>query len=188
MKRGWKSIVAAVAIMALPALAAAQMMGGQMMGGQMMSGPMMGHGPVMIMHGGGMPPFPMFLRAANLTPDQRKQADKILSDNRATFHKLFMQMHQTREEMANKLLSSGNVTAKDLEPETQKLDRLHQQMMANSVKVALEIRAILKPDQIKRVAEFHQKMQSLHEQMRELMRQMGPEPNAGPMAPQPPAE
>jgi Spy/CpxP family protein refolding chaperone len=175
LKRGWKFIVAVVAIMALPALSAAQMMGGQMMG----------HGPVMMMHGGGMPPFPMFLRAARLTPDQRKQVDNILSENRETFHKLFKQMHQTREEMANKLLSPGNVTAKDLEPETQKLDQLHQQMMANSVKVALEIRAVLKPDQIQRVAEFHQKMKNLHEQMHDLMKQMGPD--EGPMPP-PPAE
>jgi Spy/CpxP family protein refolding chaperone len=177
LKRAWKFVVAAVAIVALPALAA----------GQMMGGPMMGHGQMM-MHGGGMPPFPMFLRAARLTPDQRKQVDKILSENRETFHQLFEQMHQTREEMANKLLSPGNVTAKDLEPETQKLDQLHQQMMANSVKVALEIRAVLKPDQIKRVAEFHQKMKSLHEQMRDLMKQMGPEPGEGPTPPSPPAE
>ncbi len=178
MKRGWKFVVATIAIMALPALAAGQMMGGQMMG----------HGPVMMMHGGGMPPFPMFLRAARLTPDQRKQVDKILSENRETFHKLFQQMHQTREEMANKLLSPGAVTAKDLEPETEKLAQLHQQMMENSVKVALEIRAILKPDQIKRVAEFHQKMKSLHEQMHDLMKQMGPGPDEGSMPPPPPAE
>ncbi len=172
MKRLLKWLIATVAIAALPALAAGQMMGGPMMGGPMM----MGHGHMAM--GGGMPPFPMFLRAAQLTPEQQKRVNKILSDNHEAFHKLFQQMHQTREEMADKLLSNGAVTAKDLEPETRKLDQLHQQMMANSVRVALEIRAVLKPDQLQRVAAFHQKMQSLHEQMHALMKQT--EPGAAP--------
>lgn len=162
MKRLLKWLIATAAIAALPALAA----------GQMMGGPMMGHGHMGM--GGGMPPFPMFLRAANLTPEQQKQVDKILSENHEAFHKLFRQMHQTREEMADKLLSNGNVTATDLDPETRKLDQLHELMMANSVKVALEIRAVLKPDQLQRVAAFHQKMKSLHEQMHALMKQTGP--------------
>ncbi len=183
LKRGLGLIIAAIVIAALPALAGAQMMGGQMMGGGMTGGPMMG-GPMMdhghMEMGGGMPPFPMFLRAANLTPDQQTQVNKILSENHATFHKLFEQMHRTRRQIADKLLSSGNVTAKDLEPETRQLDQLHQQMMANAVRVALEIRAVLKPEQIKRVAEFHQKMRSLHQQMRALMMQAGPGPGEAP--------
>jgi Spy/CpxP family protein refolding chaperone len=157
LRRKLGLMAAAVTLSILPGLAAAQMM--------------MTHGGGM---GGWMPKLPLFLRAAQLSPDQQKQVNKILEDNHAAFHKLFDQMHAAREQMSNKLLSAGAVSANDLSPQTQQINQAQQQLLAQEVNVALQIRAVLKPDQLQKVAKFHQQLHSLHEQMRALIGANGP--------------
>ena len=190
MKRKLGLILAAAALLMLPLvprLVRAQMHGdgartcgmmghGDMMGGH---GGMMGHGMM-----GGMSPLPIFLRAANLTPAQQTQVNKILVDNRTAAHSQFDQMHQAREAIAAKLFSTGPLTANDLSAQTQQIAQAQQQMLQSELNMALQVRAVLTPAQLQKVAQLHAKFESLHQQMRALM---GPPPGDGPpMAPPPP--
>lgn len=166
----------ALALLILPGLAVAQMMdhggamegpmdtplGGHMMGDHM-DGPMHGH------IDDGMTPFPLFLRAAHLTPDQDKRVHKILGDSHVAFDKLFEQMRTARGQMAAKLLSAGPVSASDLSAETGQINQAQQQLLAAEVGVAMKIRAVLKPDQLQKIATFHQQMKSLHDRMHALI-------------------
>jgi len=155
-----------LALIFVPRLVRAQMHhhGGMGGCGIMGHGGMMGRGGMM-----GMGPLPVFLRAANLTPDQQAQVKKIMEDNRAKIHGQFQQMHTAREQMAAKLFSTGPLTAADLSAQTQQIAQAQQQMLQNEINVALQVRSILTPAQLQKVAQFHQQFENLHQQMRALM-------------------
>lgn len=58
--------------------------------------------------------LPMLLRGADLTAEQKTQAGKVMAAHRPTFEALFKQLRAAKEEMAEKLLASGEVQAEDL--------------------------------------------------------------------------
>ena len=137
-------------------------------------------------HGGMMEGMPLFLQAADLTPAQRAQIKKILEDSHATAHSQYEQMHAAREQMADKLFSNGPLTANDLAAQTDQISKAQQALLRNELNVALQVRAVLTPAQLQKVAQVHQKFESLHQQMRALL---GPPPSDGPPpgdAPPPP--
>ncbi|HTN71685.1 MAG TPA: Spy/CpxP family protein refolding chaperone [Methylomirabilota bacterium] len=122
--------------------------------------------------GGGMM-LPMLLRGANLTADQKGQMKQIMANHRATFQDLFNQLRAAQEQMSNKLLSPGAVRDTDLAPQTQQIAQLRNQLADEGLRVVLEIRSILTPDQLAKASQLKAQMQSLHNQMRNLM---GPQP------------
>jgi Spy/CpxP family protein refolding chaperone len=187
LKRKLGLLVAAAALLMLPLmprLVRAQTNTGTMESGGMMSnggmgmgrGGMMGHGGM-----GGISPLPIFLRAADLTPAQQDQVNKILLDNRTAAQAQFEKMHSAREAIAAKLFSTGPLTAKDLSAQTGQIAQAQQQMLQNELNMALQVRAVLTPAQLKKVSQLHAKFESLHKQMRALM---GPPPGDAP----PPAD
>ena len=181
-KLGLVMAVAALLMLPLmPRLARAQMHGGDPKScGMMSSGGMgMSRGGMM----GGMSPLPIFLRAADLTSAQQDQVNKILLDNRTATQGQFEQMHSAREAIAAKLFSTGPVTANDLSAQTQQIAQAQQQMLQNELNMALQVRAVLTPAQLKKVSQLHAKFESLHKQMRALM---GPPPGDGPPPPDAP--
>ncbi len=130
---------------------------------------------------GGMSTLPIFLRAAKLTPAQQAQINTIMQDNRAAMHTQFELMRAAREQIAEKLLSTGSVTAADFSAQTQQIAQAEQQLLQNGLKVALQVRAVLTPAQLQQVAQFHQQFDSLQKQMRALMQANGaPPPGDGP--------
>lgn len=184
MKRKLGIILAVAALFMLPLLprlVRAQMHGGGQQCEMMGHGAMMGRGGMM----GGMSPLPAFLRAADLTPAQRDQVKKVLMDNRARMHQQFEQMHSAREAMAAKLFSSNPLTAADLSAQAQQIAQAQQQMLQNELNVALQVRATLTPAQLQKVAQFHEKFENLHQQMRALLGPGGP-PLDGPPPPDAP--
>jgi Spy/CpxP family protein refolding chaperone len=189
LKRKVGITVAAVALLVLafgPRLVRAQMKHAGVVDCAMMDhGGPMGHGAMMGGPMGGMSPLPIFLRAAGLTTDQQAQVKKIMDDNRANLHGQFEQMHTARQQMADKLLSSGTVTAADLSTQTQQIGQAQQQLLQNELTVALQVRAILTPAQLQKVAQFHAQFESLHQQMRALLGPGGP-PGDGPPPPDAP--
>jgi Spy/CpxP family protein refolding chaperone len=160
------AVAALVALIFVPRLVRAQM---HRHGGMGECG-MVGHGGMM-RHGGmmGMGPLPIFLRAANLTADQQAQVKKIIEDNRTALHSQFQQMRTAREQMAAKLFSTGTLTAADLSTQTQQIAQAQQQMLQNELNLALQVRSILTPAQLQKVAQFHRQFENLHQQMRALM-------------------
>ncbi len=131
-------------------------------------GPMEG----MIGDGGGMM-LPMLLRGANLTADQKAQMKQIMANHRANFQNLFSQLRAAQDQISDKLLSPGAVREIDLAPQTQQIAQLRKQLADEGLRVVLEIRSILTPDQLAKASQLKTQMQSLRNQMRNLV---GPQP------------
>jgi Spy/CpxP family protein refolding chaperone len=177
------AVAALVALILVPRLVRAQMHhhGGKGECGMMGHDGMMHHGGMM-----GMGPLPIFLRAANLTADQQAKVKKIIEDNRAALHGQFQQMHTAREQMAAKLFSTVPLKASDLSAQTQQIAQAQQQMLQNELNLALQVRSILTPAQLQKVAQFHQQFENLHQQMRALMGANGQPSDGPPPGPPPP--
>ncbi len=184
MRKTFVPLLLALALTGLPGVAAAQMMG---------------RGPMMEMGGGmeGMPELHLLMRAAQLTPDQRSKVHDLIKSNREAIRPIQEQIHALREQLAARLTGTSPVRLDDLLPLQEQIAKLRDQAARQRLETALAIRALLTPDQISRVAEVQQKLQSLHQQIRELVGPPGPEgcPMAGPggpgcplMAPAQPAE
>ena len=117
--------------------------------------------------------LPTLLRGANLRADQKDQIKQIMANHRATFQDLFSRLRAAQEQMSNKFLSPGAVSENDLVPHTQQISSLRNQLAEEGLRVMLEIRNLLTPDQLAKVSQLKAQMQSLHNQMRGLM---GPQP------------
>jgi len=111
---------------------------------------------------------PLMLRGLNLTDDQKAQVKQIMANHRSTLHNLFSQLRAAQNDMSDKLLSPTSLQASDLTSDTQQISLLRNQIADESLKMTLEIRGVLTPDQLARAAQIRQQMQSMHSQMRNL--------------------
>jgi Spy/CpxP family protein refolding chaperone len=112
--------------------------------------------------------LPLLLRGANLTSDQKAQVREIMANHRETFRNLFSQLRIAQDQMANKLFSAGRLQQTDLAPQIQQIAQLRNQLAEEGLKVVLEIRDILTPEQLAKASQLKAQMQSLHSQMRSL--------------------
>ena len=130
-----------------------------------MRGPrgMIGQGPGMML--------PLLLRGVNLTTDQQAQVQQIMASHRATFRDLFGQLRAAQDEMANKLFSPGGLQESDVASQAQQVSQLRSQFAQEGLKVMLEIRGVLTPDQLAKAAQLRQQVQALRTEMRSLFGQ-----------------
>ena len=112
--------------------------------------------------------LPLLLRAANLTADQKVQVQQIMANHRATFRDLFGQLRAAQDQMANKLFSTERLQEADLAPQVQQIAQLRNQLAEEGLRVVLEIRGVLTPEQLAKASQLKSQMQSLHSQMRSL--------------------
>jgi Spy/CpxP family protein refolding chaperone len=118
------------------------------------------------MHGS---PFMMLLRSANLTQAQQQQVQLILNSNKAQMEALHAQLQAVHEQFAAKLLGQGSVTAADLKPLVDQASRAEAELTANMANTAVSLRNVLTADQIKKLADVHRKLHTLHNQIQGLM-------------------
>jgi len=130
-----------------------------------------GGGPFMRGHGGpggpGGPPFRLLV--AQMSPNQRVQVRQILRAERVQMRQIMQALHDAHEELADKSLAPGALTAADLVPTTQKIAALHQQLLDQGVQVMLKIRALATPDQIAKAQSTKQKLDALRTEMKTLL-------------------
>ena len=132
-------------------------------GGPMGPGHRMGDIPGMML--------PLVLRGVDLTEAQEQQVHAITQAHRATFRALFGELRGAQEDMADKLFAPGDVRAEDLTSQIQRVAQLREQLMQEGLKVALEVRAVLTPQQLAKAAELKERMRALHTEMRELLQE-----------------
>jgi Spy/CpxP family protein refolding chaperone len=161
-------------------LIATAIIGGCIGAGAVHAQEMMGPPPGMMM-GGGPPPVPpplmMALRAANLTADQQKQVHSIVESSLTSSASQMAQMHSIREQIADKLLSSSSVSSSDLAPLLAQQTALQQQLDNQMISTAIQVRGVLTPDQLSKVADAHAKLKQIHSQIDAIL---GP-PDAPPI-------
>ena len=113
----------------------------------------------------------LMIRAAQLTPEQQTKVRAILSAHRASARPVIEQLRQAQQELGSKLLGPGSVQAADLQPQLQRIGQLRDQLAQDSANAALEVRAVLTPEQLARVVQTKDRLKQLREEMRQLMQQ-----------------
>jgi Spy/CpxP family protein refolding chaperone len=166
MKARWMGLVAGIFALAITAVPAAAHMHGHGSGGAV-----------------GIP-MPMILHSANLTSAQHTQIHQIVKSQFATLKPLFQQLRSGRQAVTAKYLSAGSVSASDLTPLVEANEKTRSQIDQAFLQTALQIRAVLTPQQIAQAGSIASQMQALHAQMHALMSKGGAQPMDGP----PPAE
>lgn len=142
--------VAAALVLGLSAVAWAQMRGP--------------HG-----RGGPMGELRMFLRVADLTADQKAKVHELRRASRQHARPLVEQLRALREQIADKLAGPGAVAPSDLASLQQQAASIVEQLGQQRVQVALQIRALLTPEQLAKVSDTYQKMKALKAEMRSLV-------------------
>ncbi|HWP75585.1 MAG TPA: periplasmic heavy metal sensor [Methylomirabilota bacterium] len=116
----------------------------------------------------------LMIRASNLTPEQQTRVRAILSAHRKSASPVVEQLRQAQQELGTKLLAPGQVQAADLQPQLQRISQLRDQLAQDSAAAALEVRAVLTPEQLARVAQTKDRLKQLREEMRQLMQPARP--------------
>jgi len=116
----------------------------------------------------------LMIRAANLTPEQQTRVRAILSAHRATARPLIEQLRQAQQELGGKLLAPGQVQAADIQPQLQRISQLRDQLAQDSASAALEVRAVLTPEQLARVAQKKERLRQLREELHQLIQPARP--------------
>jgi Spy/CpxP family protein refolding chaperone len=114
------------------------------------------------------------IRAANLTPEQQTRVRAILAAHRTSARPLIEQLRQAQQELGTKLLARGQVQAADLQPQLQRISQLRDQLAQDSASAALEVRAVLTPEQLARVVLTKDRLKQLREEIRQLMQPARP--------------
>jgi len=128
-------------------------------------------------------PLKMLLRSASLTQDQQAQVHQLMQSQRSQVQPLEKQIRALREQIADKLLNTGTVTAADLGALQQQIAQLQSQVADQTLKTVLKIRALLSNEQLTRMNQVHQKLKALHGEMESLVNPDGSEPGPGPGGP-----
>ena len=151
MKKVWPALVIGVMVMGLsvrPANAQHHPMLGEM-----------DRGPWM---------FLLLFKGAALTPNQETRVRAILAAHRANARDLVRQLRTAREGMVDKLFAPGAVAAGDLEPLRQQIAQLEEQLSQDRLAAALEIRALLTPEQLAKAQKLKDRVRELRAEMQAL--------------------
>jgi Spy/CpxP family protein refolding chaperone len=162
-----RNAIFAVALLSLSPIAASAQMG---------PGPAGGAG--MMAQGEAFGPLMRLLRIANLTSDQQNQVKQIRQDSMAQLQPLFQQLRSVRSEMADKLTGTAAVTAADIAPLQQQVAQIEGNIASTMLDTILQVRALLTPDQLSRMATAHAKMKSIHAEMQALWGQGNSAPSS----------
>lgn len=111
----------------------------------------------------------LMIRAANLTPEQQTRVRGILSSHRGTTRPLIEQLRQAQQELGAKLLAPGPLQPADLQPQLGRIGQLRDQLAQDGAQAALEVRAVLTPEQLARAAQAKERLTQLREEMHQLV-------------------
>ena len=101
--------------------------------------------------------LPGIFRGANLSQEQRQQLHTIHKAHEATLEGIEDDISEVRRSLAVALMNPAGVTAADLQPLSEQLSALIVQLSQERLAIALEMRAILTPEQVTAAAERLQK-------------------------------
>lgn len=128
-------------------------------------------------------PIGMIFQGVQLTKDQKAKIHDILAAARKEEKINRESMKAIHDQMADKLLSPGKVTAETLQPILDKQDALEKTVKASHIKTVLALRDVLTPEQLAKAKVRYTKIKSIKEQMKELREMDGPAQGDAPPAP-----
>ncbi len=153
-----KVLLAASVAALLPVAAMAQGRGGHWQGG----------------HGGDL----AFLAGVQLTDAQREQVHQLMHASFAQMKPLEQQLHSLYQQIGDQMASAGSVDQGQLTSLLQQLEQVRDQIDQQRLEAALQVRALLTPEQLTQAAQAHQQLQSLRAQMKSVLSQGHSAPSA----------
>ncbi|MBI3329742.1 MAG: Spy/CpxP family protein refolding chaperone [Nitrospinae bacterium] len=112
--------------------------------------------------------LPLVLRGVNLTDEQKARVKEIVTAHRPTFREIAGQLRVAHQELADKLFGPDAIQEADLTPQVQRVAQLRQQLMQEGLKVAMEVRGVLTPEQLAQAFQLKDRMRALRTEMRGL--------------------
>jgi Spy/CpxP family protein refolding chaperone len=112
--------------------------------------------------------FSLLFKGADLTADQKSKIRELLAAHRTGTRALLTQLRTAREELTDKLFAPGALSAADLQPLHQRIAELEERLAQDRLAAALEIRALLGPEQIAKAQKLKDRFRELHAQMQAL--------------------
>jgi Spy/CpxP family protein refolding chaperone len=114
--------------------------------------------------------LPLVLKGIDLSEAQEKRVQEIMAAHRATFRTLFSELQATHKDLADQLLAPGHVKAEDFAIPMQRMAQLREQLAQEGLKVGIEVRDVLTPEQLTKAAEIKDRIRALRTEMRGLFR------------------
>ena len=123
--------------------------------------PLMGDGPARVL--------PLLIMGSGLSEEQRVRVQQIVEGQRATLDALFEKLASLNDGLATKLLAASGVAEADLTPLVEQIAETREALIQNGVKVALQVRGVLTPEQLAKAASVQQRLEALEAERRELL-------------------
>jgi regulator of replication initiation timing len=111
---------------------------------------------------------PRLLNALNLTPDQVTKIEaqkKALTEANKAF---VTEVTALRKEVADKLFGPTPVTETDVAPQITKIADAREKILREGFRIALEVRHVLRPDQLAKAATIRQQLLEIQNEVRGL--------------------
>jgi Spy/CpxP family protein refolding chaperone len=112
--------------------------------------------------------FYLLFKGADLTADQKTKIRDILVAHRTGTRPLMAQLRTAREALTDKLFAPGPLTVDDLQPLRRRIAELEERLSQDRLAAALEIRALLGPEQIAKAQKLKDRFRELHAEMQAL--------------------
>jgi Spy/CpxP family protein refolding chaperone len=111
------------------------------------------------------------LYKVGLTDDQKAQVKQILANHRTTLRSWRSQLQMNREQLSDMLLGASPLTSDD--PQLQSLAQtahdLRGKIAHEWLQAMVEVRAILRPDQLAQAAQLQDQLRTLRKEMHSLL-------------------
>lgn len=117
----------------------------------------------------GFDTLPLLIHSAGLNEAQQAQVRQIIGNHRMQLRALREQLRTAETQLGDKLVAATPVTGADLGPLTQQVNQARSNLASEWTQVVMEIRGILKPEQLAKAAQNRQRLNQLREEMRTVL-------------------
>jgi Spy/CpxP family protein refolding chaperone len=111
---------------------------------------------------------PRLLNALNLTPDQVAKIEVSRNALWVAQKAYLAEVAVLRKDIGDKLFGPNRATDADVAAQITKLADLREKIYREGFRIALEVRSVLRPDQLAKAASIRQQLQGIQTEVREL--------------------
>jgi Spy/CpxP family protein refolding chaperone len=110
----------------------------------------------------------LLLRGAGLSTEQSDRVRRILGNHRLPLQSLRRQLRAAQDEIADRMTAPGDLKRADLQSQLARVGKLRLELAEEMTKAALEVRAILTPEQIQRAGKWKERVRVVQGELRSL--------------------
>lgn len=111
---------------------------------------------------------PRLLNSLNLTPDQVTRIEAAKNAFRQAQRAYLNELRGLRKEVADKLFGRNPVSEADVAAQITKIADLREKILHEGFRIALDVRSVLRPDQLAKAAQIRQQLQEIQDEVRGL--------------------